>query len=253
MNSSQIFPNAVQELNDRLTNPVRYTNNPIWKNNGYGNRAEKIFKAIYEGEYNLMASACIIAEKVIMPLELYHEAISTFEFLRWGAVRFENTGNEFKTYPKIFGLDVEIGDTFAVKSGPQFNKTVDLTSVWKRMCFGLNGLVIVVKSRIRTEYKVKSAAESKALDSLREMISEAEFRKYLTYGFFIVKGKSGKLYQIFYMERHIQVWDKGRHVEDLCVYLKDDKIPPTDKLIAFKVMIESDEESFRNCANIYKL
>jgi hypothetical protein len=247
LNVNQIFPHVVTELNDRIANPTRYVNNPIWKNNGYGSRAEKIFKSICEGQYNLMANKGIKSKKIVMPRELYYEAISSFEFLRWGAVHFENG-----SIPKIFGMDVEIGNTFAVKSEVQFNETIDLTDVWKRLNFKqLNGLIIVVKSRIRSEYLVQTPAESKALDTLRDMISEADFRRYLIYRFLLVTGKSGKIYQIFNLDRHIHVWEKGQHIEDLCVYLKDNRIPPTDKLIAFKIMIETDEEAFRKSANIY--
>jgi hypothetical protein len=242
-----IFTNAVIELNDRLSNPTHYVNNPIWKkNNGPGSKAEKIFRSIYEGRCNLMANKCIKSEKIVMPRELYYEAISSFH------CRYLQIVRQGHAIPKIFGMDVEIGNIFAIKSTDIFNTTVDLTNIWNKLNLKqLNGLVIVVKSRVRSEYRVKTPGESKALDTLRDMISETDFRKYLIYGFLLVTGRSGKIYQIFNIARHIQVWEKGRHVEDLCVYLKDDKIPPTDKLIAFKVMIETDEEIFRKNANVY--
>lgn len=92
-----------------------------------------------------------------------------------------------------------------------------------------------------------------AIDTLREMITEAEYRRYMIHSFITVPVPSGKIYQIFRNSQHIKVWQKGVLVEELCIYLKDSKIPPTDKVIALKTMLETDEEDTRKLGNLYKI
>lgn len=96
------------------------------------------------------------------------------------------------------------------------------------------------------------ANEAKAINTLREELSETEFRKYVKYGFVLVPGKSGKTYQVFRSQDHTKVWKGGKLLEEICVRIKDSACPPTDNVIAFKTMIEADEEHFRKCGNVYK-
>lgn len=107
-----------------------------------------------------------------------------------------------------------------------------------------------IESRSFTIRKV-SPAEERAIEMLREMITEAEFQKYLKYGFILVKGQSGDIYQIFRQERHTKVWRNGQCIEEICVRLKG--VPYTDHVVAFKVMIESSEIEFKSFGNVYKL
>jgi len=95
--------------------------------------------------------------------------------------------------------------------------------------------------------------EQIAIETLREELLESEFRRYIKYGFIVVKGTSGKFYQIFRNDNHIKVWFNGVLVEEICIYLNDRNIPPTDKLIAFKAMIETSEESFKTFGNVYNM
>lgn len=111
---------------------------------------------------------------------------------------------------------------------------------------------IHVKSRARTISNV-SENEQIALDTLREMITEKEFRQYLKYGFISVQGNSKNIYQIFRNEHHIKVWKNGKLIEEICICLTDFKIPLTDKIIAFKIMIESDEKEFHKFGNVYPM
>jgi hypothetical protein len=87
--------------------------------------------------------------------------------------------------------------------------------------------------------------------TLREMISETDFRKYLKYGFVSVKGKKGRIYQIFRDKSHTKVYEDGKLKEEICVRLSTE-VPYTDNVIAFKTMIETSEELFRSSGNIYK-
>jgi hypothetical protein len=207
---------------------------------------------------SLISQYNVKGETVIMPRDLYYKAISSLEFLRYGTIRDITTSKDTwgrMFLPKILGMEIKIGNKFEVKTSPLYNRTVDLTYYLQKMWFCLHKLVILVKSRVRDEYRDfnnMSPEESKALDTLREMISEADFRRYLIYGFILVKGLSGKIYQISRFQRHTKVWEKGKKVEEVCAYIKDPKIPSTDKLIAFKTMIETDEELFRKAGNVYK-
>jgi len=114
------------------------------------------------------------------------------------------------------------------------------------------GYSILIKSRAR-DYEPIPKNEWNAIDTLREMITETEFRKYMKYGFILVQGKSGNTYQIFRYNKHIKVWNNGKVVEEICLRIKNLKIPPTDKLIAFKFMIETDEEDFKKLGNVYNM
>jgi hypothetical protein len=94
-----------------------------------------------------------------------------------------------------------------------------------------------------------SAEELKARETLRDMISENEWRRYLTNGFIMTKGQSGKWYQIFqqYHER-IRVYEKGQHVETLCIH-SDGECPPTDHVINMKILAEVDEAALFKGSN----
>ncbi len=95
--------------------------------------------------------------------------------------------------------------------------------------------------------------EQIAIETLREEITEAEFRKYIKYGFVLVKGQSGKIYQVYRNRSHTRVWKAGKIIEEVCVRIKDSNIPPTDNVIAFLNMIQIDEEEFRKMGNIYNM
>lgn len=98
-----------------------------------------------------------------------------------------------------------------------------------------------------------SEGEWIAMQTLREMISESDYRKYLRYGFISIIGKSGKIYQIFRNNWHTKVFSNGVLIEEICVRITDKKIPPTDNVIAFKTIIETDEESFAAMGNVYRM
>lgn len=115
-----------------------------------------------------------------------------------------------------------------------------------------NRLTIIIKSRANFLYKYEKN-EWNAIETLREMITEQEFRKYIKYGFVLVTGNSGRVYQVFRNKSHTKVWEKGRVVEEICVRIKDRKIPLTDNVIAFKQLIEIDENEFKKMGNVYKM
>jgi hypothetical protein len=114
-------------------------------------------------------------------------------------------------------------------------------------------LNIVVKSRA-SEIGPVGPAERVALEALREVVSEVEFRKYLRYGFVLIKGRSGDVYQIFRNKAHTKVWRNGKVVEEICVRIKHDQnVPPTDNVIAFRQIIQTSEEEFKKLGNVYHM
>ena len=115
-----------------------------------------------------------------------------------------------------------------------------------------SNMAIIVKSRVEMPNAL-SPAERTAMETLREVISEAEFRKYMRYGFVLVKGKSGDTFQIFRNRAHTKVWRNGQVVEEVCVRIQDSKVPPTDNVIAFRSIIQSDEGDFKKLGNVYKM
>jgi len=114
-----------------------------------------------------------------------------------------------------------------------------------------SNLTIIIKSRAEPIYNVP-LSERVAIDTLREMITESEFRKYATHGFILVKGNSGNVYQIFRNRAHTKVWKDGQLIKEICVRISI-KVPPTDNVIAFKTMIETDEDEFERIGNVYPM
>ena len=113
-------------------------------------------------------------------------------------------------------------------------------------------LVVRVKSRA-SSYSGVTKNEQVAIDTLRESITEDEFRRYIKYGFVLVDGQEGKTYQVFKNRSHTKVWKNGKVVEEICIHIKDYNIPPTDSVIAFRAMIRTSEEYFRKMGNVYKM
>lgn len=132
-------------------------------------------------------------------------------------------------------------DPFLYPSAPK-NKRAELRK----------NLTVIIKSRARPIRNIPKN-EQMAIETLREMISEAEFRKYMAHGFILVKSKSGYVYQIFRNQAHTKVWKNGQLIKEVCVRIKDSKIPPTDNVIAFKILIEGSEEEFEKLGNVYKM
>jgi hypothetical protein len=114
------------------------------------------------------------------------------------------------------------------------------------------GLTILVKTRAERLYRIDKN-EWAAIETLREMISESDYRKYIKHGFILIRGASGKVYQIYRKNQHIKVWQGGAVVEELCVSIADYRIPLTDRVIALKTMIEISEDEVRRISNVYPL
>lgn len=115
-------------------------------------------------------------------------------------------------------------------------------------------LTILVGERPYRNLRADTEAERTAQDTLRELITEEEFRRYMKHGFILIRGLSGDVYQVFRDQHHTKVWRKGQVVEEVCIRLSGDaKAPPTDNVIAFMTMISADEYAFKRAGNLYKM
>lgn len=113
--------------------------------------------------------------------------------------------------------------------------------------------IIVRRPRGDSIYLDKCSPEERiALETLREYITEAEYRRYLRDKFLIVRAASGKIYQIYRNQWHTKVWLNGQLIEEICVRLNS-SIPPTDNVLAFAFMILINEDEFRKAGNVYNL
>lgn len=98
----------------------------------------------------------------------------------------------------------------------------------------------------------KDLAELKARDCLRDMLSEADWRRYVTNSFLMVRGESGKWYQLFENGERIRVYLKGQYIGSICIHT-DGGCPPTDHVIAMKLLIELDEDALWVEGNVSRM
>jgi len=98
-----------------------------------------------------------------------------------------------------------------------------------------------------------SHAEIKARSTLRDSISEKQWRRYLATGFMMIQGESGKWYQVFQNQRHIRVYQKGIMTDRICIHT-DEKCPPTDHVLNIMSLIQNDESLIwtKGVSNVYK-
>lgn len=112
----------------------------------------------------------------------------------------------------------------------------------------------IMRSRVAPAFHVRGNPlkqgdhrEAAARSTLRRVIGEDKFRKFLRCGHVSVRAKSGLVYQIFPGHDMTKVYRDGVFTEKLCVVLKGN-FPPTDSLIMRYLLILNDEADFRSHA-----
>lgn len=83
--------------------------------------------------------------------------------------------------------------------------------------------------------------EQRARETLRRLVGDEQFRRFLKHGFITIKAASGLTYQLFH--GHTYTWQNGKRLQHLCVVLDGD-FPPTDTLIVRYLMIMNNEQQF---------
>lgn len=119
---------------------------------------------------------------------------------------------------------------------------------------------IIVKNRdpLRHIAIDNNPREFRARETLRRIIGNLAFKKFIKDGFITIKAKSGLVYRVFPGHKMTMVYDRGVLIEKLCVVLKGD-FPPTDSLIMRYLLILNDEDDFKkqaikhNIVNIDKI
>jgi len=101
--------------------------------------------------------------------------------------------------------------------------------------------------------------ELKARDTLRDLITEAQWRKYLVHGFITVQGSSSFIEQKSLIQgpflykitphKNIEVYKDNKVIHGLCIHTHS-SCPPTDHVINMKVLVELDEQSIWSGSNI---
>lgn len=109
-------------------------------------------------------------------------------------------------------------------------------------------LLIKVRSRHDPLRQNCTPQEMQARLLLRDLLSEKEWRRYVTNGFIMVEGQSNRWYQIFHDQRRIAVYESGQKTHTLCIHTAKE-CPPTDHLINLKAMIEIDERQVWELSN----
>ena len=96
------------------------------------------------------------------------------------------------------------------------------------------------------------ANELKARESLRDLISEKDWRRYLSSGFIMFKGPTRFWYQIFKNNSEkIKVYEKGILTYRICIHTDEHTCPPTDHVINMMTLIQNDEKTLWLNGNIY--
>lgn len=115
-----------------------------------------------------------------------------------------------------------------------------------------------IKEKIRKNLRIDSdrkrnslttnidPAEIKARETLRDMLSESDWRRYVTNGFIMVKAASGVWYQI-HNHKRVQIYEHGKRIGELCIHSTG--CPPSDHVINMKIMLELDEDAVWAGAN----
>lgn len=89
--------------------------------------------------------------------------------------------------------------------------------------------------------------EERARQTLRRIIGDQAYRKFVRNGFITVVPKSGLTYRIYPGCGITDVYDRGIMVDRLCVVLKGN-FPPTDSLLMRYLLILNDEGEFSKYA-----
>jgi len=113
---------------------------------------------------------------------------------------------------------------------------------------------------------IETVEEKKAMQSLRDVVTEKEYRKYLINGYIMISGskyfmevpdkvrglKMPFVYQVFKNQSHIKVYSQGKPVCELCIHTEG-CCPPTDHILNMKMMLEHDEKDLWDASNYYDI
>lgn len=108
----------------------------------------------------------------------------------------------------------------------------------------------IVLHKYRSYTKSISPQEAIARNTLRDFLSEKEFRKYLKIGHVVVTGPSGRQY-LLSTSQHVQVFENRQAIARICIHTTKD-CPPTDHILNLMFLVMYDEEQVWKGGNVYK-
>ena len=114
----------------------------------------------------------------------------------------------------------------------------------------------IEQERMAAEVKAANAAreiaKEKANKLLRSALSPKQLEELNSKGHFHCKSNKGHLYRIHVgTHGNVRRVEAGKEIESLCI--QPDNVPTGDAMLAQKLMIETDEDTFRKIANISRL
>ena len=174
---------------------------------------------------------------IITRLDQRHENIPSSSSSRVDSSRYLQSATD------SIHLEFEILSDSITHEFPTSSVAVAIKRALKR-----NSIAAVLGTRQEMLAIQVSVAETKARNTLRDALSEKEFRKYLINGFIMIKGKSGKWYQVFNKQKHIKVYERGKLIKELCIHTEG-CCPPTDHVLNMKIMLECDEQTVWDNSN----
>lgn len=112
-------------------------------------------------------------------------------------------------------------------------------------------IIVCSNDRRKPMNHTQDIREIRARQTLRMFVGENEFRRYMKNGFIAVQAKSGRIYQLFPKDHFARIFEQGKMIGKLCIYLKGD-FAPTDSVITWYFMVQNNEEEFVKNGNLYK-
>lgn len=163
----------------------------------------------------------------------FHEGGGTAGTITFGTDTI--TGNDLNVYGTTGGTIVlNAGDDYLWYGyGPESMRSLGRT-LHRKNHRGMQPRAVSV------DFSTATPEEITALQLLRQLVGQDEFRRYLKYGFVMVRGQSGLRYQIKRGRHVVDVWNERGRVDGICVYLAG-SYPPTDDTITRMLMAERDE------------
>lgn len=149
---------------------------------------------------------------------------------------------DFDTNPLATPVQLEVDKKYALQQKIRSQLRVEVINHKNRMPRSLG---------FSADFSTATTAEIKALQLLKNLITETEWRKYLRSGILSIRGKSGLIYKIVRTQDHIWVHSPtGELLVELCVGGQH-QIPYTDRVISKKLIIETNEIDIWRRANIH--
>jgi hypothetical protein len=170
-------------------------------------------------------------------------SLNNFLYNETSSYTANNYYKETPYYSNWYNVSCEGASSSSLYGGLYYDE-VDPKKEIRRIIHKRHFPAIHVRSPISTSSTPVpgNSGETRARETLRLIVGEEQFRRFLRRGFVTIRGASGKIYQIFHKQHHFTyVWENGRCVERLCIYLKGN-FPATDFIITLYLMIMNNEE-----------